>query len=276
MRAKRRRLLQDKSQAEDHLAHYPIDTAEAFTSANPPGSYTAGAELLRPTEQIRSAETGLPNDGTRSRTSCPRAGLVDLNPENIRAGGSLRLTRRPPPGGLVAADRFAERDADGTPPRGHREQPSEASRAASSSACKVIGRPVVSTTYRSGAWRDRHSSSARSRSNLPPSRCWWASTEGWMIDLEQQADAELSLTGTAVREALQPKEPKRLVATASGMRGGGRRSVPMGTQAPSSPLAAQADAARTVVAYASRRHAAAATFGPEGQAATASRSDGSA
>ncbi|MFE2296392.1 PIN domain-containing protein [Streptomyces sp. NPDC059452] len=40
-------------------------------------------------------------------------------------------------------------------------------------------------------------------------------TEGRMIDLEQQAGAMLSLTGSAVRRALLPREPKQIVATAA-------------------------------------------------------------
>ncbi|MFB7301010.1 hypothetical protein [Streptomyces rubiginosohelvolus] len=64
-----------------------LDTNEAFTSANPLGPYTAGAELLRLTEQIRSAETGADLKQALDHLLDPEHGALERIREALEAAG---------------------------------------------------------------------------------------------------------------------------------------------------------------------------------------------
>ncbi|MEV7903046.1 hypothetical protein [Streptomyces anulatus] len=64
-----------------------LDTTKAFTSANPLGPYTAGAELLRLTEQIRSAETGADLKQVLDHLLDPEHGALERIREALEAAG---------------------------------------------------------------------------------------------------------------------------------------------------------------------------------------------
>ncbi|MCX4502242.1 hypothetical protein [Streptomyces anulatus] len=64
-----------------------LDTTKAFTSANPLGPYAAGAELLRLTEQIRSAETGADLKQTLDHLLDPEHGALERIREALEAAG---------------------------------------------------------------------------------------------------------------------------------------------------------------------------------------------
>ncbi|MFJ3937928.1 hypothetical protein [Streptomyces parvus] len=64
-----------------------LDNTKAFTSANPLGPYAAGAELLRLTEQIRSAETGADLKQALDHLLDPEHGALERIREALEAAG---------------------------------------------------------------------------------------------------------------------------------------------------------------------------------------------
>ncbi|MGW3333148.1 hypothetical protein ACWDF9_21700 [Streptomyces rubiginosohelvolus] len=64
-----------------------LDTTTAFTAANPLGPYAAGAELLRLTEQIRSAETGADLKQALDHLLDPEHGALERIREALEAAG---------------------------------------------------------------------------------------------------------------------------------------------------------------------------------------------
>ncbi|MFE7334775.1 hypothetical protein [Streptomyces griseus] len=64
-----------------------LDTTQAFASANPLGPYTAGAELLRLTDQIRSAENGADLKQALDHLLDPEHGTLERIREALEAAG---------------------------------------------------------------------------------------------------------------------------------------------------------------------------------------------
>ncbi|MFD4749173.1 hypothetical protein ACFWOS_27355 [Streptomyces rubiginosohelvolus] len=64
-----------------------LDTTQAFTSANAFGPYTAGAELLRLTDQIRSAENGADLKQALDHLLDPEHGALERIREALEAAG---------------------------------------------------------------------------------------------------------------------------------------------------------------------------------------------
>ncbi|GGS40798.1 MULTISPECIES: hypothetical protein [Streptomyces] len=81
-----------------------LDTTKAFTSANPLGPYAAGAELLRLTEQIRSAETGADLKQALDHLLDPEHGALERIREALEAAGE-QITDLDD-GAFQLADRF--------------------------------------------------------------------------------------------------------------------------------------------------------------------------
>ncbi|MFI2116702.1 hypothetical protein ACH489_19755 [Streptomyces rubiginosohelvolus] len=64
-----------------------LDTTQAFTSANPLGPYTAGSELLRLTDQIRSAENGADLKQALDHLLDPEHGALERIREALETAG---------------------------------------------------------------------------------------------------------------------------------------------------------------------------------------------